>query len=177
MDRKLIGIPASSGIAVGPIHLLRWEVPEVRHRIISDDAVAGEIARFHDALQRAGERLSHVRDRVEQSAGPQEAAIFDVQRSMLGDQELISNVEELIRQNLGAEKAFEIVMFEWSQRFGRASNAMLREKVGDLKDVEIRVLTLLLDLPDHDPVDLYARSRISSGMPRPAPTRFSSPTT
>lgn len=154
MDRKLIGIPASSGIAVGPIHLLRWEVPEVRHRIISDDAVAGEIARFHDALQRAGERLSHVRDRVEQSAGPQEAAIFDVQRSMLGDQELISNVEELIRQNLGAEKAFEIVMFEWSQRFGRASNAMLREKVGDLKDVEIRVLTLLLDLPDHDPVDL-----------------------
>ena len=31
---------------------------------------------------------------------------------------------------------------------------MLRERVGDLKDVEIRVLTLLLDLPDHDPVDL-----------------------
>jgi phosphotransferase system enzyme I (PtsI) len=26
--------------------------------------------------------------------------------------------------------------------------------LGDLKDVEIRVLTLLLDLPDHDPVDL-----------------------
>ena len=45
-------------------------------------------------------------------------------------------------------------MFEWSQRFGRAANPMLRERVGDLKDVEIRVLTLLLDLPDHDPVDL-----------------------
>jgi phosphotransferase system enzyme I (PtsI) len=45
-------------------------------------------------------------------------------------------------------------MFEWNQKFSRASSAMLREKVGDLKDVEIRVLTLLLDLPDHDPVDL-----------------------
>jgi phosphotransferase system enzyme I (PtsI) len=60
----------------------------------------------------------------------------------------------LIRQNIGAEKAFEIVMFEWSQRFAHAPQAMLRERVGDLKDVEIRVLTLLLDLPDHDPVDL-----------------------
>jgi phosphotransferase system enzyme I (PtsI) len=31
---------------------------------------------------------------------------------------------------------------------------MLRERVGDLTDVHIRVLSLLLDLPDHDPVDL-----------------------
>jgi phosphoenolpyruvate-protein phosphotransferase (PTS system enzyme I) len=60
----------------------------------------------------------------------------------------------LIRQNLGAEKAFEIVMIEWGQRFARAAHPMLRERVGDLKDVEIRVLLLLLDLPDHDPVDL-----------------------
>ena len=80
-----------------------------------------------------------LRDRVERTAGPQEAAIFDVQRSILDDAELIAGVEELIRQNLGAEKAFEIVMLEWSQRFARSSHAMLRERVGDLKDVEIRV--------------------------------------
>ena len=77
-----------------------------------------------------------------------------MQRSILDDDALINDVEELIRQNLGAEKAFEITMFEWSQKFSRAAHPMLREKVGDLKDVEIRVLTLLLDLPDHDPVDL-----------------------
>jgi len=79
---------------------------------------------------------------------------IDVQRSIIDDQALVKDVEELIRQNLGAEKAFEIVMFEWGQRFARAASPMLRERVGDLKDVEIRVLTLLLDLPDHDPVDL-----------------------
>jgi phosphotransferase system enzyme I (PtsI) len=33
---------------------------------------------------------------------------------------------------------------------------MLRERVGDLTDVHIRVLSLLLGLPDHDPVDLPA---------------------
>jgi len=154
VDRKLVGVPASPGIAVGPVHLLRWEIPEVRHRIIPDDAVPGELARLHDALDRAKARVSQIRDRVERTAGAQEAAIFDVQRSILDDSELVGAVEELIRQNLGAEKAFEIVMIEWGQKFGRAAHAMLRERVGDLKDVEIRVLTILLDLPDHDPVDL-----------------------
>jgi phosphoenolpyruvate-protein phosphotransferase (PTS system enzyme I) len=154
VDRRLLGIPASPGIAVGRVHLLRWEIPDVRHRIIPDEAVPAEVQRLHAALDRAKERLAHIRDRVERTTGPQEAAIFDVQRSILGDQELITAVEDLIRQNLGAEKAFEIVMFEWGQRFGRAAHPMLRERVGDLKDVEIRVLTLLLDLPDHDPVDL-----------------------
>ena len=154
MDRKLVGIPASPGIVVGPVHLLRWEIPEVKHRIITDDAIPGEINRLHDAFARAKDRLAQIRDRVERTAGPQEAAIFDAQRFILEDTELTSGVEELIRQNIGAEKAFEIVMFEWSQRFAHAPQAMLRERVGDLKDVEIRVLTLLLDLPDHDPVDL-----------------------
>ena len=42
-----------------------------------------EIQRLHDALERAQERLRQVRDRVEHAAGPQEAAIFDVQRSIL----------------------------------------------------------------------------------------------
>jgi len=154
VDRKLVGIPASPGIAVGPIYLLRWEIPEVRHRIIPDDAVPLEIRRLHDAIATAKERLRQIRDRVERAAGPEEAAIFDVQRSMLEDNELIGAVEELIKQNLGAEKAFEIVMLEWGQRFGRAAHPMLRERVGDLKDVEIRVLSVLLDLPDHDPVDL-----------------------
>jgi phosphoenolpyruvate-protein phosphotransferase (PTS system enzyme I) len=154
VDQKLVGVPASPGIAVGRVHLLRWEVPEVRHRIIPDDAVPGELQRFRAALDKAKERLSQIRDRVERTAGAQEAAIFDVQRSILDDIELTGAVEELVRQNLGAEKAFEIVMFEWSQRFARAPHPMLRERVGDLKDVEIRVLTLLLDLPDHDPVDL-----------------------
>ncbi|HEX4683570.1 MAG TPA: phosphoenolpyruvate-utilizing N-terminal domain-containing protein, partial [Gemmatimonadaceae bacterium] len=137
MDRKLVGIPASPGIAVGPVHLLRWEIPEVRHRIIPDDAIPGELRRLHDAFERAKTRLSQIRERVERTAGPQEAAIFDVQHHMLEDSELVTAVEDLIRQNLGAEKAFEIVMLEWGQKFGRAAHPMLRERVGDVKDVEI----------------------------------------
>ncbi len=150
----LRGIPASPGIVVGPVHLLRWEVPEVRHRLVDDSAIDAEIVRFRDAVERARERLRHLRARTEAQAGPKEAAIFDVQLSILDDGELTNSTIALIRQNLGAEKAFDIVLLEWRQHFARSSAPMLREKVGDLTDVHIRVLSMLLDLPDHDPVDV-----------------------
>jgi phosphotransferase system enzyme I (PtsI) len=154
VDRQLRGIPASPGIVVGHVHLLRWEVPDVRHRIIPDESVHDEIDRLHGAVERAKERLRHLRQRVESTAGPEEAAIFDVQMSILDDGDLTRSIEELIKQNLGAEKAFDLVMLEWRNRFARHAAPMMRERVGDLTDVHIRVLSLLMGLPDHDPVDL-----------------------
>jgi phosphotransferase system enzyme I (PtsI) len=103
VERQIRGIPASPGIVVGRVHLLRWEVPDVRHRIVPDEGIPAEIERFHAARARAGERLRQLRTRVEASAGPEEAAIFDVQLSILDDEELARGVTELIRQNLGAE--------------------------------------------------------------------------
>ena len=154
MSPGLAGMPASPGIVDGPVHLLRWEVPDVRHRIIPDEAIGAEIKRFHQALEVASERLRHVRARAEKNAGPEEAAIFDVQLSILQDGELLRQVEELIHQNLGAEKAFDLVLFEWRQQFADHARSLLRERVGDLIDIHIRVLSILLGLPDHDPVDL-----------------------
>jgi phosphotransferase system enzyme I (PtsI) len=154
VDRQIRGIPASPGIVVGYAHLLRWEVPDVRHRIIPDESIHKEIERLHESIARAQERLRHLRQRVEASAGPEEAAIFDVQLSILDDRELTRGVEELIKQNMGAEKAFDLVMLEWRTRFARHAAPMLRERVGDLTDVHIRVLSILMGLPDHDPVDL-----------------------
>ncbi len=154
MDRVFVGVPASPGIVVGPVHLLRWEVPDVRHRIIPDDAIPEEIERLHDAFTRAKERLRQVRARAEQHAGPEEAAIFDAQLLMLDDSSLIEEVESNIRQNYAAEKAFDLVMLEHRQTFARHAQPRMRERAADLTDIHIRVLSVLLGLPDHDPVDV-----------------------
>lgn len=154
MQSVLRGIPASPGIVVGPVHLLRWEVPEVKHRLVDDSEIESEIARLADAMEKARERLRLLRARAEAQVGPEEAAIFDVQLSILDDRDLNASTAALIRQNLGAEKAFDIVLLEWRQHFARHSAPMLREKVGDLVDIQIRVLSLLMGLPDHDPVDV-----------------------
>ncbi len=150
----LTGISASPGIVVGPVHLLRWVVPEVPLRMIDNSAIPRELDRLHHALERAVERLHHVRERAEKNAGPSEAAIFDVQVSIIEDAELRRRVEDVIKQNFAAERAFDVVMLEWREHFARSAHAMMRERVGDLMDVHIRVLSILLDLPDYDPVDL-----------------------
>jgi phosphotransferase system enzyme I (PtsI) len=129
-------------------------VPQVRQRIIADDHVPAEIDRFDAVVARARSRLTQIRERVSTHAGEEEAAIFDVQIAMLDDVELLDNVRALIHQNLAAEKAFDLVMADWRQSFARHTHQMLRERVADLTDVHIRVLSMLLELGDHDPVDL-----------------------
>ena len=151
MDTRIAGIPASPGIVVGPVHLLVWEVPDVRHRIIADEEIESEIGRLHEAVKRAKERILRVRQRAEGTAG-RDAAIFDVQHHILEDPSVIGAVEALIQQNYAAEKAFDLVLTERTGDFARHDHAMMRERVGDLTDVHIRVLSILLGLPDHDPV-------------------------
>jgi phosphotransferase system enzyme I (PtsI) len=151
---SLHGVSASPGIVAGTAHLLRWEVPEVPSRVIDDAEIDAEIARLRTAVDAAVERLRGVKARAEENAGAAEAAIFDVQIAILQDAELRGRVESLVKQNLAAEKAFDLVMLEWREHFGRSTNPMMRERVGDLVDVHIRLLSLLLDLPDHDPVGL-----------------------
>lgn len=154
MSRVIIGLSASPGVIVGKVHLLKWELPVVRHRIISDDEIQSELGRFESAVKQAIVRLEHIRTRAAHNAGEEEAAIFDVQLTILADAELLENVRNLIRQNLAAERAFDLVMVDWRQSFARHPHAMLRERVNDLVDVQIRVLSLLMGLDDHDPVDL-----------------------
>ncbi len=155
MERILVGIPASPGIVVGPAHVLLWEVPPVRLRLVPPEQVDAEIAHFHDALAKARDRVAHLRTRVEQHVGTEEARIFEAQALILQDAEIIQKVELLVtHDHFAAESAFDLTMNQWRSEFARSPSPMIRERVGDLVDVHIRVLSLLLGLPDHDPGDV-----------------------
>jgi phosphotransferase system enzyme I (PtsI) len=155
VERILVGIPASPGIVVGPAHVLLWEVPPVRLRLVPPEQVDAEIAHFHDALAKARDRVAHLRTRVEQHVGTEEARIFEAQALILQDAEIIQKVELLVRHDhFAAESAFDLTMNQWRSEFARSPSPMIRERVGDLVDVHIRVLSLLLGLPDHDPGDV-----------------------
>jgi phosphoenolpyruvate-protein phosphotransferase (PTS system enzyme I) len=121
---------------------------------VSDEEIPAEIDRFSQTLARARDRLEYVRRRAAHHAGEEEAGIFEAQMLILQDTDMIGRVDGLIRQNLAAESAFEITMLDLRHHFARHASAMMRERVGDLADVQIRVLSLLLGLPDHDPVDV-----------------------
>ena len=122
-DRLLKGIGVSPGIAVGPVVVVRWALPEVPHRVVPRTQVEKEVRRLRAAIKDVKRHLAELREHAADRAGVDEARIFDAQILMLEDREFIGGVAELIRENhLTAEKAFEYKTLEvrdlWTKVLG-----------------------------------------------------------
>lgn len=144
-DRVLKGIGVSPGMAVGPVVVVRWAMPEVPHRVVPGSQVEKEVRRLRAAVKDVRRHLEAVKARAEDRAGVDEARIFDAQILMLEDQEFISGVEDLIRENhLTAEKAFEFKALEVRDLWAGTGSSRLKERLADLMGVTIRVIQHLL---------------------------------
>lgn len=144
-ERLLKGIGVSPGIAVGPVVVVRWALPEVPHRVVPRSQVEKEVRRLRAALKDVGGHLEALRARAEDRAGVDEARIFDAQILMLGDSEFIAGVEDLIRENhLTAEKAFEFKALEVRDLWAATGSPRLKDRLADLMAVTIRVIQHLL---------------------------------
>jgi len=143
------GVAVSPGVAVGPALVVRWEAPVVPEVTIGPGQVAAETARLGEALAFARERIARSRARAAERAGEEEARIFDAQLLMLEDQDLRGGTDRLIRENhFSAERAFQLKMLEWRGLWSTTGSAMLRERLADLTDVEILVLTHLMGVEE-----------------------------
>ncbi|MBM4188761.1 MAG: phosphoenolpyruvate--protein phosphotransferase [Gemmatimonadetes bacterium] len=150
-SRKLQGIGVSPGLALAPAVVLEWRFPEVPDRSVPPAAVAGEIARLHEAVEAVASYLDGLRLRVLQSAGLEESRIFEAQILMVRDPDFLAGVEQLIRQNnLSAETAFEFKALELRVAFSNTTNLRMRERLADLSATQIRVLRHLMNRHDDD---------------------------
>jgi len=144
-DRLLKGIGVSPGIAMGPVVIVRWALPEVPHRVVPRTQVEKEVRRLRAALRDVRTQLAELRARAEDRAGVDEARIFDAQILMLEDRDFIGGVAELIRENhLTAEKAFEFKTLEVRDLWTAAGNPLLKDRLADLTGVAIRVIQHLM---------------------------------
>jgi phosphotransferase system enzyme I (PtsI) len=149
--RRLYGVGVSPGIATGPSVVLRRDLPDVPDRVIPEDGVDAEVQRLRDALAVVRATLERLRARAEERVGPEEAKIFEAQLLMLEDRELLPAVERLIRENqLTAEQAFEFKSLEVRALWANSPSAQLRDKLGDLSGVLLRVLYQLLGRADEE---------------------------
>ena len=147
--RVIKGIAVSPGVAVGPALVVRWEAPVVPDVTIRPDRVAAEAKRLDAAMAYARERITRSRDRAAERAGEEEARIFDAQLMMLEDHDLRAGVDRLIKENhFSAERAFQLKMLEWRGLWTTTGSATLRERLADLTDVEILVLSHLLGVEE-----------------------------
>ena len=144
-ERQLKGIGVSPGIAVGPVVVVRWALPEVPHRVVPRTQVEKEVRRLRAAIKDVKRHLGELREHAADRAGVDEARIFDAQMLMLEDREFIGGVAELIRENhLIAEKAFEYKTLEVRDLWTGAGSPFLKERLADVTGVAIRVIQHLM---------------------------------
>ena len=102
-ERRLLGIPACAGVAIGPA-FRTFEAPAVvtRHRIHAED-VPGELSRFDAAVAQSRKQLLKLRARL--AVLPEEgqgeiAPLLDAYLQMLGPSRLLRGVQARVRDRL-----------------------------------------------------------------------------
>ena len=153
MSRILEGVGASAGRALGPIRWIDWDIPLVPHRTIRPEEVEDEVERFGRARAHALEYVAHLQAETARRIGTFEGKVFESQAMMIEDPDVVQGTLRYIRDNyLCAERAFEWQVLEMRIRMQEAAHAMLVDRLADLHDVRVRVLSHLLG--HSDPSDL-----------------------
>jgi multiphosphoryl transfer protein len=149
-DEGLRGLPASPGIAVGPLR--RFHVPalEIPERPPRDPAE--EQRRLDAAITAARRDVESQRASVSGRAGPYQAAIFDAHLLFLEDPVLLAPVRTAIREGSAAELAWRDAVEEMARAWGRLDDEYQRARAADLRSVGEQVLARLLGIDPPKPV-------------------------
>jgi phosphotransferase system enzyme I (PtsI) len=142
---KLAGIPASPGLAAGPVFRFEREELTVRESAIAPHEVEAQLGRFHAALDTARHDLAAIRDGIAAELGEHEARIYDAHLLILDDPDLLDTVEKGVREMLlDPAYVFRAYMSRVAAAFEQLEDEYLRERRADIIDCERRVLRELL---------------------------------
>lgn len=143
---KLIGLPAASGIALGPAFAYRRKVLHVEKSTVDD--INQELTKLEDALTQAEAELASLTQRAREQVGDAEAAIFEAQAAMARDPELQDRVRALVQeQHVNVEFAWQESVQFFARTLRELDDEYLSARAADVEDVGQRVLSLLLGQP------------------------------
>lgn len=145
-ERRLRGIAASPGIALGPAFVYRvgHEPPPVR-ALADDESTQSECARLDQALMAVRDDLLRLKKESPGSVGSALAKIFDAQVMIVEDPAICAQVKQAITsKRLAAESAFAQVVGEAQQAIVRSPDQYLREMANDIEAVKTRVINRLM---------------------------------
>lgn len=153
--KRLTGIGASEGVAIGKVLLFTEEemiIPEVKDE---NSTIEAELTKLEDGLKKSKTQLIAIREKVKEKMGEDKAAIFDGHIMLLEDEDLIMEVEDKIKgEGLPAAKALHDGINEYCEMISKLDDPYLRERAADLQDIGKRWVKNLLGIRIKDLSDL-----------------------
>ncbi|MRR05496.1 MAG: phosphoenolpyruvate--protein phosphotransferase [Deltaproteobacteria bacterium] len=144
-NRIYRGIGASPGIVIGEARVADRTKIAVVEVAIPADEVAGEIQRFHAALQKAKEDLHALKEKISRTQGTEHLYVIDTHLMILDDTMLTTETVSLIEQEMiNAEAALNRTLKKFKGFFAGIEDEYLRERGSDVETVVERVLRIML---------------------------------
>jgi phosphotransferase system enzyme I (PtsI) len=135
------GAGVSPGIARGQVHVVRDELDDVVRYRIAPSQVGDEISRFETALIQTRMQILEMQQRIAESIGAKDAAIFDAHLLVVEDRTLIDEVLRKLETDLcNVEWIFQEVATRYAETLNKIDDPYLRERALDIQDVTKRVI-------------------------------------
>ena len=141
-NAHLSGIPASPGIAIGPVVLYQSAVAEVTEHLGDNPQESWQ--QLQTAIQTACQELQILRHQVATQVGEEEAAIFDAHLLCLSDPAIVEAARQRIFDyTLDAVSAWKVVIARTVRSYEALKDPYLKARAADVRDVGQQVLRLL----------------------------------
>ena len=137
----LRGIPASAGIALGPVRRLEEQLEAPPER--PSQGAEREWQRLQSAREAARSAIERGRDDVARRGAASEAAIFTAHLALLDDDALVAGARRRIDAGATAEAAWYAGTQETAAAWRALDDELLRERAADVEDVGRAVLAAL----------------------------------
>jgi phosphotransferase system enzyme I (PtsI) len=137
----LKGIPASPGIAIGPVFLFQRQAPVIEERSILEEDVKREVVRLEQAVARSHRELRKILDFAQKKLGDDKVKIFEAQLMILEDFVLFNAIYSRIRKELkNAEYVVQDEIGKYHRLMAASKDEYTRERAHDVEDARNRML-------------------------------------
>src|SRR6185436_4071728 len=144
----LIGVAASPGLAVGEVfQLRRTEIPVTE---LGTD-VEAERRHLTEAIANAQGQLAALRGKLHGKREPAKAAIFAAHEELLSDPDLLEIAESGIAKGKSAAFAWKKAITTHADQLAGMRNQLLAQRANDLRDIGLRVLSILTGIEIKQP--------------------------
>jgi len=144
MNKTLSGIAASKGVVIAKAYKLEELDLDVNSAVYS--TVEEEQKLFESALAESVSQLEEVKKVAIVKLGEEEAEVFEAHKTILSDPELLTQVDNAIKEGTTAAVASKQVTDLFITMFESMDDEYFKARAADIKDVRKRLLANILGL-------------------------------
>lgn len=136
---EYIGKSVYNGIAVGRLRVIsKSEQSVTRYKTAETEK---EYERFCEAREETQKQLAYLHKKALRDVGEASAAIFEIHRMMLDDEDYLDSVKNIINEQcVNAEYAVAVTADNFASIFSVMEDEYMRERAADVKDISERII-------------------------------------